>query len=312
MDKYTPALAVYPLLLTGSTAVDWLKEKVGKDINPRTPVQVLLFSRYSSMEDAIVLMPEACAEHLGEVQAERKQPVADQQKIGEGSAYQPPARTRSTKPSRRTGNQCVIEKTSAREVLLTSSPTRSAHWGMDLHRLRTPVPMTMADYERVAIDNGFGGAPESFGEEAAALLKGAFALGLAQTRILPQGHTTMRLPLIHNQQDGQRYILSADRRPLGSPAMLHILAYGNDRPAPRLNSYVSSSRPNPVERKSGLLLHSSEDKRIRFYFPTRAQWAQWRTTALEIEKLPEEIIPHVRAAVSAAEKIAQRLGYESP
>jgi hypothetical protein len=119
----------------------------------------------------------------------------------------------------------------------------------------------------------------------------------------------MRVPLIHNQQDGQRYILQADRQSLGSPAMLHILAYANEAPPPRLTGWVATPRPEPVERKSGLLLHASLDKRIRFYFPTGEQWADWRGSKLEIEKLPPELAPKVSAAIAAAERIAVKLGY---
>jgi hypothetical protein len=91
--------------------------------------------------------------------------------------------------------------------------------------------------------------------------------------------------------------------------MLHILAYPVDLPAPRLSGWIGTPRPDPVERKNGLLLHASTDKRTRFYFPPRAQWTEWRASTLEIEKLPPEIAPHVTAAINAAEKIAERLGY---
>jgi hypothetical protein len=311
MEKPSQSVPEQPVLIEGEAARVWLQAKLKRAIPPYVPAQVMRFSRYSSDDDAVVVMPEGFAAELGELRPERNKPDQKATALGEGGGYQPPKRVRSGKPSRRDGVQCVIEKTSAREILLSSTPTRSSHWGMDLRRLVTGAFLTVEHYAEVAGQNGFGHQPYEHGEDALLLLRGAFALGLAQTRLQPPGHTTMRLPLIHNQQDGQRYILQADRKSLGSPAMLHILAYPNEAPPPRLRGWTGVPRPEPAERKSGLLLHASTDKRIRFYFPTRDQWAEWRASKLEIEKLPPEIAPHVSAAIAAAERIAAKLGYPS-
>lgn len=309
MEINNPASSASPELLTGETARTWLEAKLGHSLSAHAPVQVLRFSRYSSKDDAIVLLPEPYAAALGEIQDEREKKDAVAPAAAKVSGYHPPKRTRSAKPSRRDGPQCIIEKTSARYLLLISTPTRSSHWGMDVRRLLTPHSMGINQYAQVSEENGLNHEPLRYPEETSLLLKGAFALAVAQTRLQPGGHTKMRLPLIHNQQDGQRYILNADRRSLGSPAMLHIFAYPVDTPPPRLSGWVGVARPEPVERKAGLLLHASLDKRIRFYFPTQAQWTEWRASTLEVEKLPREIAPHVTAAISAAEKIAEHLGY---
>lgn len=321
--------ASLPELISGDDACKWLNQRLGLKcgLKPHTQMQILRFSRYSSNEDAIVLLPETHAEFLrtlipeplgtsqselektpkGEAAAEKSETAESAE--GSGGAYQPQKRVRSAKTSRREGLQCVFQKTSALEISLLSTPTRSSHWGMDIQRLLTLNLPEDTPYSVIAEANGFGHEALRFPEETAVLLEGAYALARAKLRQRTPALAKLRLPLIHNQRDGQRYILSADKKNLGSPAMLHVLAYPNDARPPRLSGWVGSPRPEPTERKNGLLLHGTVDKRIRFYFPTLAQWNEWRESPGDWQNLSAEISTQVASALVAARKIAERLGY---
>lgn len=295
--------------LKGDEARRWIYENLRSVLHPEAellpyfPVEVLCFSRYSSNNDAIVLMSEGAAKTLRcEISDLTPKPSGPAQSGAE--PFRPAKRVRSKRPSRRDGVEIRVNKTTATEVLLKSTPTRCTAWGIDLNRLNRP------DAERIMACGAWlmanGVDLQGVSEDAATLLRGAFEVAAFAKSEPTRRFRAPRLPVIHNQQEGLRYLLSLDGVSYGSPAQVQVLVHP-DSMRPRLHGWAASLRPSADERKPGLLLAASTDKKVRFYQLTEEQWSEWDAARPDLNALPEKIRANALDAVQSAERLRAAL-----
>jgi hypothetical protein len=274
-----------------------------EELLPYLPVEVLCFSRYSSINDAIVLMSEGAAKTLRCEISELATRPTGLEPSGTGP-FRPAKRVRSNRPSRRDGVEIRINKTTATTIVLKSTPTRCTAWGIDLNRLNRPDAECGMACDAWLMANGVD--LREISEDAATLLRGAFDVAAFAKSDTTRRFRVPRLPVIHNQQEGLRYLLSLDGVSYGSPAQVQVLVHP-DSMRPRLHGWASSPRPTADERKPGLLLGASADKKVRFYQLTTEQWTEWDSARPDLNALPEKIRAYAVDAVKAAERLRATL-----
>lgn len=295
--------------LKGDEARTWIYENLRSVLHPQAellpyfPVEVLRFSRYASNNDAIVLMSDGAAKTLRcEITDLPPRPSGLVQRGAE--PFRPAKRVRSNRPSRRDGVEIRVNKTTATEIVLKSTPTRCTAWGIDLNRLNRP------DVERGMICDAWltanGVDLQKVSEDAATLLRGAFDVAAFAKSDPTRRFRAPRLPVIHNQQEGLRYLLSLDGVSYGSPAQVQVLVHP-DSMRTCLHGWAASQRPTADERKPGLLIAASTDKKVRFYQLTAVQWSEWDAARPDLNALPEKIRAYALEAVQAAERLRATL-----
>ncbi len=297
-----------PEHLTSDAARHWLRVHASVTIPDGVPVEVLRFSRYSSMNDGVVLLPETCARLFSNVGDVRATSTRAGQPNGE--SYRPAKRVASAGLGRRDQLGLTVERVQCREVTLRCTPTRSSHWGIDLNRLKFLGGVSRGDFIACLRINEL--EIDTLSADALALLHGAYAVAAEAKAVAASKKTPTvkfhapKLPVIHNQRDGIRYILSLDGQNLGSPDEIHVLLYPEGK-KPSLNGWAATERPSAAERKPGLLLTATSDKRIRLYQATDEQWREWQAQPLALESLPEALRPIVAEALAAAERLRQMI-----
>ena len=222
-----PSPSSSPERLTGEAARHWLRQSASVKIPDGVPVEALRFSRYSSLNDGVVLLPDSCAHmfpNIGDVRA-ASIPASQSQ----GEAYRPAKRVASDGLGRRDQLGLTVERVQCREVTLRCTPTRSSHWGIDLNRLKFSGGVSRSDFIACLQSNEL--VIETLSADALALLHGAYAVAaeakaVAASKKMPKvAFHAPKLPVIHNQRDGIRYILSFDGQNMGSPDEIHVLLY---------------------------------------------------------------------------------------
>jgi hypothetical protein len=295
--------------LKGDEARRWVYENLRPVLHPEAellpyfPVEVLCFSRYSSNNDAVVLMCEGAAKTLRcEIPDLAPRPSGLAQSGAE--PFRPAKRVRSIRPSRRDGVEIRVNKTTATEVVLKSTPTRCTAWGIDLNRLNRPNDEGSMACDVWLMANGVDLREVS--EDAAMLLRGAFDVAAFAKAEPNRRFRAPRLPVIHNQQEGLRYLLSLDGVSYGSPAQVQVLVHP-DSMRPRLHGWAAALRPTADERKPRLLLAASADKKVRFYQLTAEQWSEWDAARPDLNAIPEKIRAYALDAIRAAERLRATL-----
>jgi len=303
-----PSPSSSPERLTAEAARHWLRQYASVKIPDGVPVEALRFSRYSSMNDGVVLLPDSCAHlfpNIGDVRS-ASIPASQSQR----EAYRPAKRVASDGLGRRDQLGLTVERVQCREVTLRCTPTRSSHWGIDLNRLKFSGGVSLSDFTSCLRINEL--EIDTLSADVMALLHGAYAVAaeakaVAASKKMPKvSFHAPKLPVIHNQRDGIRYILSFDGRNMGSPDEIHVLLYPEGK-KPSLNGWAATERPSAAERKPGLLLTATPDKRIRFYQATDEQWREWQAQRPALESLPETLRPIVAEALAAAERLRQTI-----
>jgi hypothetical protein len=309
MDHSLPLLDEPMRHLKGDEARHWIYENLRAVLQPQAellpyyPVEVLCFSRYSSNNDAVVLMSEDATKTLRCEIPDMPVKTAPSPRT-EGEPFRPAKRVPSVRPSRREGVEIRVNKTSAKEIVLKSTPTRCTFWGIDLNRLNRPAHTDEMHCGAWLAANGVDLANAS--KDTNSLIQGVFDVAAFAKTDPSRQFRSPRLPLIHNQQEGLRYLLSLDGVSYGSPPQVQVLVHP-DSIRPRLMGWTSRERPTADERKPGLLLAASDDKKLRFYQLTPEQWLEWDKVRPELSSLPEQIRPNALAAIEAAERLRAAL-----
>ena len=290
----------HPEHLCGGNALSWIHQHARVSLPEDVPAEVLRFSRYSSTNDAVVLVPDTYANFFEKVLFVRE----PKQTVISTESYRPAKRVASAKPSRRDFLGLVAERFTCREVTLRCTPTRSSHWGMDLDRLPLGGGEPCLSLETFL--HGFGFLTQTASGDTLALLNGAYAVAAAEKLDKKRLFRAPKLPLIHNQRDGIRYTLYLDDQNIGSPSPIHVLLYPEGQ-KPTLVGWAATERPSATERKPGLLLLATPDKRIRFYQATDDQWQEWQRQRPSLDSIPENLRPVVAEAIAAAERLRQTI-----
>lgn len=285
----------------------YLLQEAGIELPIGCPMQAHFFKRYGERWQGIFLLPDNAIANWSPriTQLDRRgqpsAPASAQTQItGSDALYVPPRRTRAIDGGDKW--RIVAERIDCREVSLRCTPTRTSAWGVDLNRLKYDKEMdaSIPSFGRWLAVNGLPPF-ENIQEEARTLLHAAFAVAITEKNDPAKKFRAPRLPLIHNQRSGTRYILAFDKRNMGSPADIHILLYPSDSQKPNFVSLETTNRPTADERKPGLLLLASRDMRIRFYKTTEAQSKEWKKHPIDYAALPDSVRTLTQAACAKAE-----------
>ncbi len=277
---------------------DWLRSAlaVGPDI--AEAAEVLFFERFGAEMSGIVLLPESLESKLPNANRSLHRSLQAPPRP-QGHGYVPPKRTK--RPNIAPGQRSYgVERIDCREITLRLTSTRTSGWGVNLDLLKWDSDMdTSAEsfLSWLAI-NGLD-ARHIVSSEARELLHAAFATALTAKKLKLKATAYPRLPLIHNQRCGVRYRLHFDKEKKGSPCDIHVLLYPAGR-KPLLYGIPAFVRPTADERKSGLGILESWDKRVRFYQTTEAQWNEWVKTKIDFSAVPQDLRQLIVTGLDAA------------
>jgi hypothetical protein len=296
------------------TAADWIAYELGLEVPHPEQVDVLYFDRFGDEPSAVVLLPQdmegalekaLAAKHLKANREIDRSKRSDAPARLVGPARYPPPRVPRTDVAR--GEQTMaIESITCAEVSLRLSVARVSSWGINLGLLKreeqmTPDHRSFDDWRKL---NGL--SARNLSPDTHILLFAAYAVAVTGKLDTTRTFRAPRMPLIHNQRCGKRYILHFGPEQQGSPCARHILLYsGPERPV--LYGVPPTGRTTTAELKEGLVLLQTWDKRIRFYQLTDAQWAEWNKARPDTTSLPPDLRELVKEAFAAAERLRAKM-----
>ena len=290
----------------------WFSTELGLGDEIAQQADVLFFDRFGVVPSGIVLLPKTLESKLPKANRRIvRMPAMPTPQIPTSpteKAYTPPKRkprTDVTSGERSYG----IESISCQEVTLRLTSTRASCWGVSLDLL--PYSMNQEEALGGAFQNWLHAYQlvqnASLPPDAISLLYAAFSIAWIAKRRTTEKLFIPRLPLIHNQRCGKRYRLHFDKAKMGSPCDIHVLLYEPGR-KPLLYGVPAVDRPTADERKEGLSIFATWDKRIRFYQATQSQWAEWEQGLPEFADLDKEIAHFFQLGCTAARRLRQCLG----